>query len=118
MCKRQVEEAETGRGTSDIKSVIFCPYTVRVDLAKQLRQGEEDLKKITGYMLNVVEQLGDKILDKLHTANPWRGRPPIEETAGHVGPRSGLKRMERKTVERDLVYMKHGVRNNDDTLFY
>ena len=75
MCKRQVEEAETGRGTSDIKSVIFCPYTVRVDLAKQLRQGEEDLKKITGYMLNVVEQVGDKILDKLHTANPWRGRP-------------------------------------------
>ena len=43
--------------------------------------------------------------------------PAIEETAGHVGPRSGLKRMERKTVQRDLVYMKRGVRNNDDNYF-
>ena len=58
-----------------MKSVIFCPYTVKGELAKQLRQEEENMMKLTGYKLKVVEQVGDKILDKLNTASPWKGRP-------------------------------------------
>ena len=72
--KGKDNSTEDGGGGS-VKSVIFCPYTVKGELAKQLRQEEENLMKLTGYKLKVVEQVGDKILDKLHTANPWRGRP-------------------------------------------
>ena len=73
--KVQEESTEPGRGTRDIKSVMFCPYTTKGELAKQLRQGEEELYNLTGYRIKVVEQVGDKILERLHTANPWRGRP-------------------------------------------
>ena len=65
--------AENGRGTTQIKSVMFCPYTVRGELARQLRQEEETVERITGYRVKVVENVGDKILARLHTSNPWRG---------------------------------------------
>ena len=105
MCKRQVEEAETGRGTSDIKSVMFCPYTVRGELAKQLRQGKEDLHKLTGYRLKVVEQVGDKILDKLHTANPWRGRPCEREDCWPCRTKEWTEKDAKKDCsKRSLVY--------------
>ena len=73
MKKKSQEGAEPGRGTSQIKSVMFCPFTVRGELAKQLRQEEEIVERFTGYRVTVVEQVGDKILARLHTSNPWRG---------------------------------------------
>ena len=43
------------------------------ELAKRLRKEEETLQGLTGYRVKVVEQVGDKLLDRLHTSNPWRG---------------------------------------------
>ena len=72
--KRKGQEAENkDRGAPEIKSVLFCPYTVRGELAKRLRKEEETLEGLTGYRVKVVEQVGDKLLDRLHTSNPWRG---------------------------------------------
>ena len=31
------------------------------------------MERITGYRVKVVEQVGDNILARLHTSNPWRG---------------------------------------------
>ena len=56
-----------------MKSVLFCPYTARGELARRLRKEEETLEGLTGYRVKVVEQVGDKLLDRLHTSNPWRG---------------------------------------------
>ena len=71
--KRKNEGTETSAGSTDVKSVLFCPYTVRGELAKRLRKEEETLEGLTGYRVKVVEQVGDKLLSRLHTSNPWRG---------------------------------------------
>ena len=71
--KSQEEGAETDRRATDVKSVLFCPYTVRGELVRRLRKVEETLEGLTGYRVKVVEQVGDKLLDRLHTLNPWRG---------------------------------------------
>ena len=73
--KRKCQDEGTGvdRGVTEVKSVLFCPYTARGELARRLRKEEETLEGLTGYRVKVVEQVGDKLLDRLHTSNPWRG---------------------------------------------
>ena len=57
----------------DPKTVLFCPYTKGSELAKQIREAETDMEKTTGYKIKVVEESGEKIMDILHTSNPWKG---------------------------------------------
>ena len=38
-----------------------------------MREAENDMEKTTGYKVKVVEESGEKIMDVLHTANPWKG---------------------------------------------
>ena len=57
----------------DPKTVLFCPYTKGSELAKMIRGAENDMEKTTGYKIKVVEESGEKIMDILHTSNPWRG---------------------------------------------
>ena len=63
-----------------MKAVLFCPHTEGGTLAKNLRKAEEDLEKLTGYRMKVVEKGGDRILDLLQTSDPWRG-----EDCGRAG---------------------------------
>ena len=56
-----------------IMAVMNCPATPGGELAKRLRQGEQEMKIPTGYILKIVERAGVKILDQLHKSNPWRG---------------------------------------------
>ena len=58
---------------SDIKAVMFVPFTMGSKLAKSLRDAEEKLCSITGYRLKVVEKAGDKLEDLLAKSNPWQG---------------------------------------------
>ena len=55
-------------------SVMFIPYTVGGELAKQLRQAEEELGRRTGYKIKIVERTGTKLEDMLHKSNPWQGQ--------------------------------------------
>ena len=67
------EEDAKRRKKVDAKTVIFCPYTKGGELAKQLREAEENMEKATGYRMKIVEEIGEKVIDKLHSSNPWRG---------------------------------------------
>ena len=70
------EEEEEGRKKSrreEPKSVLFCPYTPGSELAKKLRESEENMEKLSGFKIKIVEEAGEKIMDILHSSNPWRG---------------------------------------------
>ena len=56
-----------------IKSVMYVPQTPGSELAKLLRTNEEQLAKITGNKVKIIERAGVKLQDILTTANPWRG---------------------------------------------
>ena len=53
---------------------MFVPYTKGGELAKRLREAEEELMKQTGVKITVVETTGRKIVDLLHKADPWQGK--------------------------------------------
>ena len=61
------------KGPSDIKSVMFVPYTAHSELATRLRESEEKLKQMTGYRIKIVEKVGNKLVDLLHKSDPWAG---------------------------------------------
>ena len=58
---------------SKIKSVMFVPHTPGSELAKRLRENEEQLLKLTGSKIKIVERTGTKLQDLLTRANPWKG---------------------------------------------
>ena len=49
------------------------PYTKGGRLAKDLREHELTMEKITGYRLKIVERAGEKLENILHKSNPWSG---------------------------------------------
>ena len=52
---------------------MFVPYTVNSQLTKQLRNAEDQLDKLTGYRLKIVERAGAKLEDLLTRSDPWAG---------------------------------------------
>ena len=86
-------------------SVMFVPYTVGGELAKQLRQAEEELGARTGYKIKIVERTGTKLEDMLHKSNPWQGqdcgRPQciLCETKQKTG-----KNMDKDCTKRCIIY--------------
>ena len=77
--RKRKDEVEEERGQvkkkkeEDPKSVLFCPFTIGSELAKKMREAEAGLEKTTGYRMKIVEEGGEKIMDILHTSNPWKG---------------------------------------------
>ena len=71
MTAREGEAKKSRR--EDPKAVIFCPYTAGGELAKKLRNAEEEMEKLSGFKIKVVEEVGEKVKDILHSSNPWRG---------------------------------------------
>ena len=55
------------------RAVMFVPFTPNSELAKLLRENEEQLEKITGTKLKIVERTGVKLVDLLTRSNPWQG---------------------------------------------
>ena len=64
---------------SQIKAVMFVPFTVGSSLAKELRESENMLSKSTGAKIKIVERCGSKISDILTSANPWKGEDCMRE---------------------------------------
>ena len=54
-------------------SVLFVPRTENGELARRLRQAEEEMSAITGDKIKIVERAGRKLKSILLTANPWSG---------------------------------------------
>ena len=57
----------------DIKSVVFIPHTKDSILAKELRNKELEIQKITGNRMKIVEKSGNKLEDILTSTDPWKG---------------------------------------------
>ena len=53
---------------------MFVPYTPGGELARRLREAENDMEKQTGVKLKIVERTGVKIIDLLHKSDPWIGQ--------------------------------------------
>ena len=56
-------------------TVLFVPRTVGGELARKLRQAEEEIEKITGDRIKIVERAGTMLKRILHKSNPWAGGP-------------------------------------------
>ena len=67
--KKRKEQGEITRGIKTI-SVMFVPHTKNGELAKKLREAEEEMGKQTGYKIKIVEKTGKRIVDMLHKSNP------------------------------------------------
>ena len=52
---------------------MFVPYTVGGELARRLKEAENNLVKQTGVRIKIVEKVGNKIVDTLPQADPWQG---------------------------------------------
>ena len=69
----KLNRVEKKQKKEDPKAVMFCPYTPGGELAKRLREVEFDMEKSSGYKIKIVEESGEKVLDVLHSSNPWKG---------------------------------------------
>ena len=58
---------------SNVKAVIFVPQTENSGLAKMLRENEEEMCRITGYKMKIVERAGRSLTSLLVKSNPWGG---------------------------------------------
>ena len=63
----------------ELVTVMFVPQTPYGALAKDLQKVENEIAKLTGEKIRMVERGGTKIKDLLHKSNPWAnglcGRP-------------------------------------------
>ena len=63
-----------GKERNRIVAVMFVPYTPKGELAKRLREVENDMEKHTGNKLKIVERSGTKLIDLIHKSDPWEGQ--------------------------------------------
>ena len=57
----------------EILTVLFVPRTPGGELAARLRSAENEISKITGDLVKIVESAGTKMKSQLHKSNPWAG---------------------------------------------
>ena len=58
---------------NNVKAVIFVPRTRSGELAKLLREKEQEMENLTGYRFKIVERTGLNLERLLHKSNPWSG---------------------------------------------
>ena len=71
--KTRTNKGEERRTATKTVAVMFVPCTRGGELAKRLREAEEEKGRLTGYKIKMVERAGTKIIDMLHKNNPWQG---------------------------------------------
>ena len=66
-------KAEKRGNNSEVRAVIFVPYTPGSKLAKELRQNEELMEKLTGVRIKIQERTGIQLEKLLTKSNHWAG---------------------------------------------
>ena len=91
---------------SDVKAVMFVPYTAHSELALRLRESEEKMESLTGYRIKIVERGGTKLLTSYTSPIPGQARTVVEMAAYSVSQEK--KRAERtsKTAGRGIWFTK------------
>ena len=93
------------RKKEDLKVVMFCPYTPGGELAKRHREVEQDMEKTSGYRIKIVEESGEKILDILHSSNPWKGEDCGRERSMLCATKAMTEKNKKQDCrKRSLVY--------------
>ena len=69
--RKEGEKAKERGEKIEIRSVLFVPRTRRGELAARLRKEEEEISRLTGYKVKIVERSGMKVQGILHNSNPW-----------------------------------------------
>ena len=84
---------------------MFVPYTPGGELAKKLRENEEQVSKITKNRVKIVERTGVKLQDVLTKANPWKGQDCERKNCllCHTKSKTG-KNENQDCHKRSLVY--------------
>ena len=63
-----------GEDEGRAKAVIYVPHTHGSRLAKAMREKENELEKLTGYRVKIVEKAGDPLERIIVKSNPWSGQ--------------------------------------------
>ena len=71
---KAMQEEKDQKQRGDPKSVIMVPYTPGSRLAKEMREVEEIMEKLTGSRFKIVEKTGVQLKRVLVNKNPWSGR--------------------------------------------
>ena len=66
-------EQQKEQNENKIKAVMFVPYTEGSELARKLRENEENINKITHNRVKIIERTGTKLQDLLTKSDPWKG---------------------------------------------
>ena len=66
-------QRERKRKTIPPATVFFVPRTPNGELATLLREAEQDIAKLTGDRIKIVEKSGKMIKSNLQKSNPWSG---------------------------------------------
>ena len=95
----------------DPKAVIFVPFTPGSALAKELREVEEMLEKLSGTRFKIVERAGIQLQRVISRTNPWAGSDcqredcMVCETRLETGDNKGM------ACHRGAACMRPGVRH-------
>ena len=91
-------------------SVMIVPFTKGAELAKRVRLYEMVAEEQNEWYMKVVERAGDSLTDLLHRSDPWSGQEKIARGrhACIMKQRSGQGITRPKTVNKEIVYTKHG----------
>ena len=98
-------KSSSAKGKSNIKSVLFVPFTQGSKLAKKMRDSELKLEEMTGYRLKIVERGGTKLEDILIKKNLWAGDCCDREACLLCSTKMKDDKIHQKScTKRNLVY--------------
>ena len=75
--KGKKRKRDTNEGTEEdevkVVSVMFVPFSTNGELARRMKEAENELGKQMGVKIKVVEKTGTRLVDLLHKSDPWQG---------------------------------------------
>ena len=79
-------------------TVLFVPQTRRGELAKRLQHVENDIAKVTGSRVRVVERGGTMVKKILHKSIPWDGGNCVRRRCLPCFNNDGKGRLQKKVI--------------------
>ena len=89
---------------NNVKAVIFVPRTRSGELAKILREKEQELESLTGYRFKIVERTGLSLERLLHKSNPWSGEDCARDSCLLCESKGKSEEQPQSCYKRNSVY--------------